>query len=108
MPLGPGATCADYVHDFVHSKNKIFSADSKKKRIKRALGACYKRKNEEEQLDERIRPDDWKAGQNDFKAKEERAQIKYKHDLFKKTLMKEKPLKKEPVKKEETLDEITS
>src|SRR6266566_3125670 len=107
MPLGPGATCGDYVHDFVHSKNKIFSADSKKKRIKRALGACYKRKNEEKQLDE-VRPDDWKANQKDWKSREERDHIKYNHALFMKTLKKEKPLKKDPVKKEETLDEISS
>ncbi len=102
MPLGPGATCGDYVHDFVHSKNKVFSGDLKKKRIRRALGACYKRKNEA------LAPDAWKADQKDYNSREERAQIKYKHDIFMKSLKKEKPLKKVPVKKEEALDEISS
>ena len=31
----------DYIHDFVHSKNKKFKNDTKKKRIKRALAAYY-------------------------------------------------------------------
>ena len=39
--LSPDAKASDYIHDFVHSKNKKFSGDSKKQRIKRALGAYY-------------------------------------------------------------------
>jgi len=45
--LDKGASASDYIHDFVHSKNKKFDGDSKKQRIKRALGAYYK-KNESE------------------------------------------------------------
>jgi hypothetical protein len=44
--LGKGATASDYVDDFVHSRNKMFKGDSKKQRIKRALGAYYGAKNE--------------------------------------------------------------
>ncbi len=45
--LAPDATAADYIHDFVHSKNNMFKGDSKKERIRRALGAYYGKKNEE-------------------------------------------------------------
>lgn len=45
--LGKTAKASDYIDDFVHSKNKMFSGDSKKQRIKRALGAFYAKKNEE-------------------------------------------------------------
>lgn len=45
-------TAGEVIGDFVHSKNKMFKGDSKKQRIKRALGAYYdkhpeKSKNEE-------------------------------------------------------------
>lgn len=44
---------SEVISDFVHSKNKTFSGDSKKQRIKRALGAYYgMRKEESEQIDE--------------------------------------------------------
>lgn len=43
---------SEVISDFVHSKNKTFSGDSKKQRIKRALGAYYGMHKEEEQLDE--------------------------------------------------------
>lgn len=39
--LGPNTTASDYIHDFVHSKNKKFKGDSKAQRIRRALGAYY-------------------------------------------------------------------
>lgn len=39
--LSKDATASDYVDDFVHSKNKMFKGDSKKQKIKRALGAYY-------------------------------------------------------------------
>lgn len=42
---------SDVIHDFVHSKNKKFKGDSKKQRIKRALGAYYSM-HKEEKLDE--------------------------------------------------------
>jgi len=48
MPLPKNAPCSAYVDDFVHSTNKKFSHDSKKQRIKRALGACYSHKEETE------------------------------------------------------------
>lgn len=35
------ASASEYIDDFVHSKNKKFSGDSKKQRIRRALGAYY-------------------------------------------------------------------
>lgn len=37
---------SDVIDDFVHSKNKTFAGDSKKQRIRRALGAYYKKQNE--------------------------------------------------------------
>lgn len=41
------------IDDFVHSKNKMFKGDSKKQRIKRALGAYYSiHKENAEQIDE--------------------------------------------------------
>ena len=39
--IPPNADASTYIHDFVHSKNKVFKGDSKKERIKRALGAYY-------------------------------------------------------------------
>lgn len=48
--LAPDAKAGDYIDDFVHSKNKMFKGDSKKQRIKRALGAYYGKKNEEVEL----------------------------------------------------------
>lgn len=44
--LPDSASASDFIHDFVHSKNKKFKGDSTKQRIKRALGAYYA-KNEE-------------------------------------------------------------
>ena len=46
--LPPDATAADWVNDFVHSKNKEFEGKSEKERIRMALGAYYasKQKNE--------------------------------------------------------------
>ena len=42
-----GADVSKTIGDFVHSKNKIFKGDSKKQRIKRALGAYYAAQKEE-------------------------------------------------------------
>jgi hypothetical protein len=39
--LPANATSSDFVDDFVRSKNKMFDGDSKKQRIRRALGAYY-------------------------------------------------------------------
>ena len=39
--ITPDTPASDVIHDFVHSKNKMFKGDSKKERIKRALGAYY-------------------------------------------------------------------
>jgi len=39
--LTPDMSAGDVIHDFVHSKNKMFKGDTKKERIKRALGAYY-------------------------------------------------------------------
>jgi len=104
MPLGPNASCGDYIHDFVHSKKKVFSADSKKQRIRRALGACYKAKREEVEIEE-VKSDEWKAGQKDPQAKMERDEIKYKHKLFLKQIAAEKKVKKEV--KKENLNELS-
>lgn len=43
-----GADAGATISDFVHSKNKTFKGDSKKQRIKRALGAYYATKKVEE------------------------------------------------------------
>lgn len=40
------------IHDFVHSKNKMFKGDDKKERIKRALGAYYSMHEESCQCEE--------------------------------------------------------
>ena len=42
--LSKNASASDYIHDFVHSKNKTFKGHSKKLRIKQALAAYYKNK----------------------------------------------------------------
>jgi len=39
--LSPNASASTYIDDFVHSKNKMFKGDSKKQRIRRALGAYF-------------------------------------------------------------------
>jgi hypothetical protein len=36
----------DVIHDFTHSRNKIFKGDDRKQRIKRALGAYYSTQHE--------------------------------------------------------------
>ncbi len=41
MPITKSMSASNVIDDFVHSSNKMFSGDSKKKRIKRALGAYY-------------------------------------------------------------------
>lgn len=46
--LGADATAKDYIHDFVHSKNAKFKGDSRKERIKRALGAFYHKEEVEQ------------------------------------------------------------
>lgn len=61
--LSPNAKAGDYIDDFVHSKNKMFKNDSKKQRIKRALGAYYAKKNEEI-VTEEIKPYVSKVGKN--------------------------------------------
>ncbi len=38
-----GMSTSDIIHDFVHSSNSKFKHDSKKQRIRRALGAAYGR-----------------------------------------------------------------
>ena len=45
-----GADVSKTISDFVHSKNKTFKGDSKKQRIKRALGAYYGAQNEENEM----------------------------------------------------------
>jgi hypothetical protein len=45
--LTKSTSAGETIDDFVHSKNKMFSGDSKKQRIKRALGAYYSKQNEE-------------------------------------------------------------
>ena len=39
--LGAEADAKDYIDDFVHSDDKRFAGDSKRQRIRRALGAFY-------------------------------------------------------------------
>lgn len=47
--LPADATASDYIRDFVKSKYKGFSGDTKKQRIRRALGAYYGQKREKEE-----------------------------------------------------------
>lgn len=49
--LAADATAADYIHDFVHSKDPRFEGKTKAERTKMALGAFYS-KNEEVEIDE--------------------------------------------------------
>jgi hypothetical protein len=44
--LDSDASIEDFIHDFIKSKSKKFAGDSKKQRIRRAIGAFYHRKNE--------------------------------------------------------------
>lgn len=48
--LAKDASASAYIKDFVHSKNKKFGGDSKKERIKRALGAYYGKNESEGEL----------------------------------------------------------
>jgi len=52
--LKASAPTAEWIHDFVHSKNPKFAGKSKKERINMALGAAYaaKRNEEVEQIEE--------------------------------------------------------
>ncbi len=43
------ASASDYIRDFIKSKSKTFSGDTKKQRIRRALGAYYGAKKEKEE-----------------------------------------------------------
>jgi hypothetical protein len=51
-----GADAGATISDFVHSKSKTFKGDSKKQRIKRALGAYYGAQKEEKKFDEGYMP----------------------------------------------------
>lgn len=51
--LTKSTTAGETIDDFVHSKNKMFAGDSKAQRIKRALGAYYKKQNEETETKEK-------------------------------------------------------
>ena len=53
-----GADAGATISDFVHSKDSRFSGDSKKQRIRRALGAYYAAKKEEFEIDEAVRGQD--------------------------------------------------
>lgn len=44
--LSKDAKAGDWIHDFVHSKNKKFSGKSKEERMKMALGAYYAKQKE--------------------------------------------------------------
>jgi ribosomal protein S16 len=48
--LTKSTSAAETIDDFVHSKNKMFKGDSKKQRIKRALGAWYGKHRKEEYI----------------------------------------------------------
>lgn len=47
--LPSDASASDYIRDFIKSKSKTFSGDTKKQRIRRALGAYYGAKKEKEE-----------------------------------------------------------
>ncbi len=46
--LAPNASASDYIEDFVKSDDPMFAGDSKKQRIKRALGAFYSSRRKRE------------------------------------------------------------
>lgn len=46
MPINKNTPVEKVIDDFVHSSNKKFASDSRKQRIKRALGAYYSMHNE--------------------------------------------------------------
>lgn len=47
--LPANATASDYIRDFIKSKASTFSGDTKKQRIRRALGAYYGKEREKEE-----------------------------------------------------------
>jgi hypothetical protein len=47
--LGPNASAGTYIHDFEHSKNKMFKGDSKEQRRKRAIAAYMHNKDKLEE-----------------------------------------------------------
>ena len=58
-----GADAGKTISDFVHSKAKTFEGDSKKQRIKRALGAYYGAQKEEVEIEEAAQGPCWKGYQ---------------------------------------------
>ena len=52
MPLTKSTPAKQWIHDFVHSKNKKFEGKSKKERIKQALGAYYAKQRNESYVSE--------------------------------------------------------
>jgi hypothetical protein len=68
-----GADAGATISDFVHSKDSRFSGDSKKQRIKRALGAYYAARKEEFEIEEGMTMKDFKKNRSRQKQKEKRA-----------------------------------
>jgi hypothetical protein len=63
--LSKDASAGDWIHDFVHSDNPKFAGKSKAKRKEMALGAYYKKQNEEvESVDEALKGDQHKIDKN--------------------------------------------
>lgn len=81
--ISKNADAGDYIHDFVHSGNKMFKGDSKKKRIKRALGAYYGQQhtNEEENIQELKKTT---LGSYIKRASDDRSQLSQKRMIHKK------------------------
>jgi hypothetical protein len=59
--INVGADAGATISDFVHSTDSRFSGDSKKQRIKRALGAYYAARKEEFEIEEGMTMKDFKA-----------------------------------------------
>jgi hypothetical protein len=68
-----GADAGATISDFVHSTDSRFSGDSKKQRIKRALGAYYAARKEEFEIEEGMDMKAFKQQRSRQKQKEKRA-----------------------------------
>jgi hypothetical protein len=68
--INVGADAGATISDFVHSTDSRFSGDSKKQRIKRALGAYYAARKEEFEIEEGMTMKDFKANRRKLKRKE--------------------------------------
>ena len=99
--LSKDASAGDWIHDFVHSDNPKFAGKSKAERKKMALGAYYKKQNEEvEGVEEAMRPGfDWEKAAKDTQRRQAAGYERSGPYSWRKK-KEEKPEAKPPVKEE--------